>query len=653
MADFWSYEPKKRKKPKRADQPHCAATPQDAGKLGDEKHDGIQIVVGKRDLVPNWLYSIAFLISFTLPNLVFSGKHFFDTLHLMKWTVTMVPIGLLALVAGVQLLRYGAKRTGFVLDPFGAAWLVLLVLICLQPATTPLTSISTYAKEWFYFASLVAVYILAYNLQKNTAFHRALLWGASLNAAINVVFAEILIRVDIGTKLPSYIMDVRGNYIGNTAQQEMFGLWVGMAVLNAIFLHTYYFARMRDGKPAERTSAIRAICLNLVLLCVNSWGLWNSTARGAILSLFVAFVFMTLCLWRNRDRSGLLAATSLFLVVLVFLGVVLGLSAKAGQGRGGALVSKMRNMIENPTAMGDRISIWHTSWEIYRDHPVTGVGLGHYKWHFLRGQKVMYERNPDLVDNPNYSWQYTYWAHSEYLQWLCETGLIGAAILLGMGLWWLYRFFRALVRGEKLPPEAVWGCAMLFMLWFDALFSRPFHRIENSVWMALAFALANRSLFSPRAQAMKEENDGVYRIFGAILTGTSLFGFVFLAGGIHGDRLMLKALTPHYMPIEQRFANLNAASKYIMSRDDALEQIATLSVHVAAQQKNMDQYVSGIHQLHAAFQKRATAKLLLNLAQYAEFLNLPELRQEVLGYLRPGGLQPRGAIPLQPPVSGQ
>lgn len=37
-------------------------------------------------LVPNWLLFSAFMISFALPNLVFSGRSFFDTLHIMKWT---------------------------------------------------------------------------------------------------------------------------------------------------------------------------------------------------------------------------------------------------------------------------------------------------------------------------------------------------------------------------------------------------------------------------------------------------------------------------------------------------------------------------------------------------------------------------------------
>ncbi len=51
---------------------------------------------------------------------------------------------------------------------------------------------------------------------------------------INVVFAELLIR-NMNGPFP-FIMNVPGNYIGNTGQQEMFGLWI-VAVMNEIYLN--------------------------------------------------------------------------------------------------------------------------------------------------------------------------------------------------------------------------------------------------------------------------------------------------------------------------------------------------------------------------------------------------------------------------------
>ena len=42
-------------------------------------------------LVPWFVTFPLLLLSLTVPNLVFSGTSWFDTLHLLKWVVTAVP----------------------------------------------------------------------------------------------------------------------------------------------------------------------------------------------------------------------------------------------------------------------------------------------------------------------------------------------------------------------------------------------------------------------------------------------------------------------------------------------------------------------------------------------------------------------------------
>ena len=590
-----------------------------------------------QSLVPNWLFAIAFMISFALPNLVFSGRSFFDTLHIMKWTVTMVPIGVLALVVGVQLVRFGAKRLDFVIDPFGAVWLLLLFFIMLQPLFIDLSSISTFAKEWFYFACLFATYLLAYNLCKSDRLHRALLWGGNVNAAVNVLFAELLIR-HLNDGFP-FILGVPGNYIGNTAQQEMFGLWMAMAVLNCLFLHMAYV-----GETGEVTSAFKRpiVLLNLFLLAVNSWGLWSSTARGAILALCVAFVMMLLALWRGGQKRAIKNSLKLFGVVLVFMVLVL-----VASGRGRSLVAKTIDMITNPGSIGGRVSIWQTSWEVYLTEPITGVGLGQYKWHFLDGQRIMYEKHPELVGAKDYSWQFTYWAHSEYIQWLCETGVFGALILLALAAWWLYSFLTALIREKRLPPEAIWGCAMIFMLWFDALFSRPFHRIENSVWMSLAFALSNRTLLPSVSRWASFDSDFVYRCFGGLVAAVSIFGFAFLAQGIYGDKLMYKAVVEQSSALQKQ-EMLQKASSYLMSRDDAREQLANLFIQVGKIQEDNHILSEGINNLYASFKRRPTSKLLFELLNYSRQFGSYELLNQLTPYLNPD-MRPALPVPGKSP----
>jgi hypothetical protein len=300
----------------------------------------------------------------------------------------------------------------------------------------------------------------------------------------------------------------------------------------------------------------------------------------------------------------------------------------------------MTDMVQNTSTFGGRMSIWRTSVEVYRTAPLTGVGLGQYKWHLLDGQRLLYKNHPEGIDADGYSWQYTYWAHSEYLQWLCETGLIGGLILLAMALWWLYCFSGALIKRHHLPPEALWGCAMLFLLWFDAVFSRPFHRIENSVWMALAFALANKHILPARMKGTDIDGEFLYRCFGGLMAAVAIAGFVFIGGGIAGDKMMYKALV---LPssVQVKFDLLNKAERYLMSRDDAREQKAELNVALGIQQNDRATYSKGLNDLYTAFVRRPTAKLLFEVVDHARALNDVRILQRVAPYLHPSSFSSR------------
>ena len=590
---------------------------------------------GENALVPKWIYYGAFFITFTIPNLVFSGRSWFDTLHIMKWCVTMVPIAVMVIIAGFNLFRLGAERVNFRMDQFSVAWLILILLVTSQPLLIRMTSISTFFKEWFFFGTLFAVYMLCDNLRPEGTFFRSLLWGCSVNASLNILFAEITVRgisaeimirgVKVG--LP-FIMDVPGNYVGNTAQQEMLGLWVAMAILNCLFLHVYYSEKWKSDK-------IRAfmMILNLFFMAVNACGLWRTTSRGAILALFVGFVIMILCFVRNREWKAVVHLVSLIGVVLVFFALVLAVNPSGGTNRGTELARKLADMVVNPGSFGGRIAIWRVSNEVFLKHPVAGVGLGHYKWNFLDGQGALFTKYPELLDNPSYKWQYTYWAHSEYLQWLCETGIIGTILLGLIGVYWLISFIRAFASGREISPESLWGTSMLFLLFFDALFSRPFHRIENAVWMSLAFAQANRCILREMAAFSRRESEFVYKCFGAFIASAAVCGLIFLGGGIAGDKHLYRSLYP--VSDEIKRDNINSAGRYLMSREDAAEQIAYLDMSVGEKLYDEDTYIKGVGELIAAFKTRPNSERLFKLYDCARELNSAGIVREILPYLPP------------------
>jgi len=588
----------------------------------------------KNSVNPMVFYFLIF-ISLGLPNLIFSGASWFDTLHLMKWVFAMVPVAIIAAVGGVSIALYGNERTNFKIDLFGFLWLIMLGYISIQTMWVDITSWSTYIKEWFFFATLVAIYIFSFNLFKDPKAHRTILWIANLNAGINVIFAELLIR-NMNGPFP-FIMNVPGNYIGNTGQQEMFGLWMAMAVMNGIYLNVAYSEVFKGLSSKTRLSNIFKY-MNFALLALNSWGMWNSTTRAGFLSLIVGTIIISIVFIRNDQNQMMKKVGQGVAIVLLMLALNIGMSY-LGFGRAYALLNKTMDMVVNTRTFGKRSGIWKTSWAIIMEHPIKGVGIGHYKWHYLEGQRIALQKYPKM------EWQFTYWAHSEYLQWFAEFGVFGAIMLIWTGGWWLWKFIRHITQKKMLSIEASWACAMLFLIFFDAIFSRPFHRIENAVWLSLAFAIVNRELLPFSYRWSEIRHASIYRILGCSIAVISITGLVFLASGLIGDKHLREAYQTQNARIQAE--SINIARKLLMSKDEAEQQYAYHLMAVARVTKNLKDWNNAINQLYRSFTTRPQAKQLMELLSLARQTKNQKLLSELVPYLPPSGNKVVSGSPFQ------
>ena len=583
-----------------------------------------------KPLVPSFLFYYMIFVALTLPNLIFSGTGWFDTLHIMKWTFAMVPIAAISLVGGGSLCLFGGERTGFKLDPFGWLWLLMLGYISVQATWVNITSWSTFIKEWFFFATLFGTYVFCYNLFKDSGYHKLILWFANINAALNVVFAELLIR-NINGPFP-FIMNVPGNYIGNTGQQEMFGLWMAMALMNGIYLHVA-FGNEEGSSHQKRWMQFG----NLFLLAVNAWGLWNSTTRGGMLSLFVGTLVLFIIVLRTQDKAKLKRMAQMVFVIIFMLAATLGIGKITNVGRSAALIAKTTDMFEHVSSVGKRSQIWRSSWAVFANDPIRGVGIGHFKWHYLDGQRMTYEKHPDTV------WQYTYWAHSEYIQWLAEFGIFGGILLLIAGVWWLWSFVSAMIKKKVLSSEAIWACSMIFLVWFDAIFSRPFHRIENVLWLAFAFAIANRELLVSECKWTEIRHSWIFRALGALFAVISICGLIFLGTGLVGDKYLHSSVRTNNAGLQAY--RISKALALPMARDEAEEQYAYHLMAIAKVTQKQEDWNKAINQLYKSFMTRPQAKQLMELVNFAAQTNNQELLRRLVPYLKPGTFSTVPSVP--------
>ena len=134
------------------------------------------------DPIPQALLWALFAISLCVPNIVYSGVLFADTLHILKWAITGVPVAIAAFIVGIRLFRYDERIT-IKFDLFAILWAIVLAYCTLMPLWVNIFSPTGYSLEMTCFACMWAFYVLCYNSFPDWGL-RPVLWLANINAAI-------------------------------------------------------------------------------------------------------------------------------------------------------------------------------------------------------------------------------------------------------------------------------------------------------------------------------------------------------------------------------------------------------------------------------------------------------------------------------------
>lgn len=182
-------------------------------------------------------------------------------------------------------------------------------------------------------------------------------------------------------------------------------------------------SRLADEKTRIAAGTAAAIMVGTIFL---------SGSRGGMLAIFVELAVLGIVLSRQKKRSVRIAfAVAAFAVVLVSLLVWLG--GKELSTRVGSISTEARGEISG----GMRLSIDRDSIRMFRQRPILGWGVGAFP--------VVYPQFRSFYTN-----FFVNEAHNDYLQLLCEMGLLGFAIML----WFLAVLFHR-VRGKisKWPTD--------------------------------------------------------------------------------------------------------------------------------------------------------------------------------------------------------
>ena len=271
--------------------------------------------------------------------------------------------------------------------------------------------------------------------------------------------------------------------------------------------------------------------LALIPLAVLLLHLHATRMRGGPLALAAAAVlFVSFHLVGRRVKApAARAAASLLLAALV-------LSAGAGllMARNHA---RERLWFPSDGSMVLRYNGWFGAVEMFRDHPVTGVGPGNYalanaeywtpfeqRWFALKGMKNAH-------------------AHNEYLEAAAETGLPGLFLFLCLIAWPLVAGLRLAARGPTPDHRrAGWATALTACVAaVDSLFGFNLHTPVAAGFLFFLFGALSGVLSDPVRPTPQREPVPLARR-GFRVSGAAALALLVLAAGVLQYRLESRAL---------------------------------------------------------------------------------------------------------------
>jgi len=187
------------------------------------------------------------------------------------------------------------------------------------------------------------------------------------------------------------------------------------------------------------------------------------TMLGYLLSCIAGFVAHQLSLPKEHRKT-----TILVVMILVF-GYFLDTGLQAL--RAGEAWERMKSgLTRQDVSWESREWASAATWEMVKDHPITGAGAGSFQYVF----PVYQHQDPRLVKSSDGRPMFWQQAHNDLLQFPAELGAIGCGLILVMLGWWLVELVRSYFWLNAFSLCLTVGLiALLVYSWFDFPFQCP------------------------------------------------------------------------------------------------------------------------------------------------------------------------------------
>ncbi|NLN86614.1 MAG: O-antigen ligase family protein [Syntrophomonadaceae bacterium] len=300
-----------------------------------------------------------------------------------------LPIGLATLVAYLfrskRLEKKGKRR-------MEAVYLLALIFIFWVVVSNPEAAILGEDRFWiFTFAQLWILMFLSGELLDTPQKQKNTMLMFALAAVVSAIFA-----ITQGEIAETATTSARVSGLATNANQA--------ARYFVIALVFFYYLRTKTETPLLKI-------FYLVGILITFFGVFFTVSRSGMLLLFGALGLILIFQPRVKNKVGLIILTIVALIALSFFAESIFI-----------IIGDIFPAIEEGSdTVGLRYNLWRAGWDMWLDHPITGVGIGQYN-HLLRRYMIGFEGPTVGFASP----------HNTYVQVLSETGFIGFVLFMAM-----------------------------------------------------------------------------------------------------------------------------------------------------------------------------------------------------------------------------
>lgn len=194
--------------------------------------------------------------------------------------------------------------------------------------------------------------------------------------------------------------------------------------------------------------------------------IFNGTRGAWIAVAMTAGILLLYYMVRNKRN---------FIVGIILVAVCCGILVNNS-----AFMHRMSTITNNKyQSNSERLLMWNSAWNMFKDHPVFGVGLGQYKDNYQQKYISPKAKEPNLEH-----------AHNNFMQMLAENGMVGFLGFMTMFTYIIWHNFRKFLTSKNIYSLAICAVTITLLLQGFTEFNFGNSAVVKAYWLILGCLVA-------------------------------------------------------------------------------------------------------------------------------------------------------------------